>query len=92
MKKSFMILSMTLPFFIFVILIQSFRYKLLDTEIKELEDIQLDVFENNKRLVAEITSAKNPYRVVNVSREVYELNFASNSNIVYISFEGADNE
>lgn len=87
-----MILSMTIPLFIFIILIQSYRFHLLEKDIRDLEKIQIEVFENNKRLVANIAIAKNPYRVVEVSKEAYKLKFANNSNIVYINFEGVDDE
>jgi hypothetical protein len=91
-SKVKIIMAMSVPFFVFVVLIQSFRFKLAEKDLAELESVQLRIFEENKRLVAKIAVAKDPCRVMQISRELLELDENQTPEVVHIVFGEADCE
>ena len=58
-----------IPVLLFLSVWQSFRYDMLSREVAELEQMQKDIFEKNKKIVMGIEFLKSPFRINKIAEE-----------------------
>ena len=74
MKKLIMILlAMSVPVMFFLSVHQVYRYQQLEREIAQLKEVQIELFESNKRKIANIAILSSPKRIAELAREELEL-------------------
>ncbi len=74
MKKLVMILlAISVPVMFFLSVHQVYRYQQLEREISRLKDTQIELFETNKRKIANIAILSSPKRIAELAREELEL-------------------
>ena len=74
MKKLVMILlAISVPVMFFLSVHQVYRYQQLEREISRLKDTQIELFETNKRKIANIAILSSPKRIAELAREELKL-------------------
>ncbi len=74
MKKAILlILTLSVPAMFFLVSHQVYRYQLLEREVAELREEQIELFEGNKRMIANIAILSSPKRITRLARESLKL-------------------
>lgn len=74
MKRLFTaLLVISLPVLLFLTVWQSYRYSELSADVAELEQVQKEIFEKNKKIVMGIEFLKSPFRINKLAEEELEL-------------------
>ena len=74
MKQVIMILlAVSVPVMFFLSVHQVYRYQQLEREIAQLKDVQIELFESNKRKIANIAILSSPKRIAELAREELQL-------------------
>jgi cell division protein FtsL len=74
MKQLIMILlAMSVPVMFFLSVHQVYRYQQLESEIVQLKEVQIELFESNKRKIAHIAILSSPKRIAEIAREELKL-------------------
>ncbi len=68
-KKLAALLVISIPVLLFLSVFQSYRYDMLSRDVFELEQVQKDVFEKNKKIVMGIEFLKSPFRINKIAEE-----------------------
>lgn len=72
-KKLTAALIFFIPVLLFLSVWQSYRYDLLSREVADLEQMQKEIFEKNKKIVMGIEFLKSPFRINKIADEELEL-------------------
>ena len=67
------LLVLLIPVLLFVSVWQSYRYDMLSREVAELEQMQKEIFEKNKKIVMGIEFLKSPFRINRIAEEDLDL-------------------
>lgn len=74
MKQLIMILlALSVPVMFFLSVHQVYRYQQLESEIAQLKEVQIELFESNKRRIANIAILSSPKRIAELAREELKL-------------------
>ncbi|MFW5710561.1 MAG: septum formation initiator family protein [Spirochaetia bacterium] len=74
MKQLIMILlAVSVPVMFFLSVHQVYRYQQLEREIAQLKDVQIELFESNKRRIANIAILSSPKRIAELARDELQL-------------------
>lgn len=74
MKQLIMILlALSVPVMFFLSVHQVYRYQQLENEIAQLKEVQIELFESNKRRIANIAILSSPKRIAELAREELKL-------------------
>jgi len=74
MKKAILLLlSLSIPLMLFISIHQVYRFQLLEDEIDGLRNTQIELFESNKRMIANIAILSSPKRIAKIARETFNL-------------------
>lgn len=74
MKKLIMILlAISVPVMFFLSVHQVYRYQQLEREIAQLQEVQIELFESNKRRIANIAILSSPKRIAELARTELKL-------------------
>ena len=76
-RKIIALLIFLIPALLFLTVWQSYRYDILNQEVVELEQMQKDILEKNKKIVMGIEFLKSPFRINKISEEDLELEKAT---------------
>ncbi len=88
MKKAVAVaLVVLVPVIMFLNVWQSFRYWEVEREIRELEKVQVELFQENKLAVAGIGYLRSPYVVDDVARNVLGLEKAGTGQVIHVRIE-----
>jgi len=74
-----------LPVFLFLNVWQVFSYRMMESEITEMEKQQKEMLEENKRMIIGIEFLRNPARLEKVAEEQLDMERVSSRNIVRIT-------
>ena len=72
-KKLTAVLIFLIPVLMFLSVWQSYRYDILSREVADLEQVQKDIFEKNKKIVMGIEFLKSPFRINKIAEEELDL-------------------
>jgi cell division protein FtsL len=74
MKKWVLILlTLSVPAMLFLSVFQVYRYQQLEKEVALLRESQQELFEKNKRMIANIAILSSPKRIARLARETLHL-------------------
>ena len=74
MKKVILLmLTLSVPLMLFISIHQVYRYQQLENEIDGLRNTQIELFESNKRMIANIAILGSPKRIAKIARETFRL-------------------
>jgi len=74
MKKAIvLLLTLSVPVMLFLSIHQVYRYQQLEGEIEGLRNTQIELFESNKRMIANIAILSSPKRIAKIARESFRL-------------------
>ena len=74
MKQLIMILlAVSVPVMFFLSVYQVYQYQQLESEIAQLKEVQIELFESNKRRIANIAILSSPKRIAELARQELEL-------------------
>lgn len=68
-----LVVILSIPAFVFVSIYQYYTYTTLEEEVSRLEEVQEEMLEKNKRVVAGIAVFNSPQRIAKLAREVLGL-------------------
>lgn len=68
-----LVVILSIPVFVFVSIYQYYTYTTLEEEVSRLEEVQDEMLEKNKRVVAGIAVFNSPQRIAKLAREVLGL-------------------
>ena len=88
MKKAVItVLVVFVPVLLFLNVWQSYRYWEVEREIRDLEKVQVELFQKNKLAVAGIGYLRSPYVVDDVARNVLGLEKAGAGRVIHVRIE-----
>ncbi len=67
------LLALSVPLMIFLTVHQVYSYQVLEQRVREMKEEQADLFEKNKRMIANIAIMSSPARIEEIAREKLEL-------------------
>lgn len=74
MKQFIMILlAVSVPVMFFLSVYQVYQYQQLESEIAQLKEVQIELFESNKRRIANIAILSSPKRIAELASQELEL-------------------
>jgi len=74
MKRMILILlTISIPVMLFLSIHQVYRYQVLEKEVAGLRNTQIELFESNKRMIANIAILSSPKRIAKIARESFGL-------------------
>ncbi|MFP4441678.1 MAG: septum formation initiator family protein [Spirochaetia bacterium] len=88
-RKSFYSLLLIVPVLLFLNGWQAYRYYALEKEIDELEQVQNQLFEENKKAIAAISVLNSPARIAEIAREL-DMEKAELDRIIRVVFQERD--
>jgi len=68
-----LLLTLSIPVMLFLSIHQVYRYQLLEREIEGMRNTQIELFESNKRMIANIAILSSPKRIAKIARETLKL-------------------
>ncbi len=68
-----LLLTLSIPAMLFLSIHQVYRYQLLEREIEGMRNTQIELFESNKRMIANIAILSSPKRIAKIARETLRL-------------------
>ena len=86
-KVLFFLLTLLLPFFLFLELWGSYRYNMLQNEISALESEQQDWIEKNKKVISDIAEYNSPARIQSIAEDELGLVEKENADKTRIELE-----
>jgi len=72
-RRVFVVLVLAIPVLLFANVYQAYRYSRLEREVRELENEQLALIEENKRAILAVTVLTSPQRVGPLAEEDLDL-------------------
>lgn len=72
-KIALFLLTLSVPVLLFFSVYQVFRYQQLQDEVAELQEQQVELFERNKRMIANIAILSSPKRIARLADEILGL-------------------
>lgn len=72
-KIGLFLLTLSVPVLLFLSVYQVFRYQNLQDEVAELQEQQIELFEQNKRMIANIAILSSPKRIARLADEILDL-------------------
>lgn len=88
-RKSLYSLLLIVPVLLFVNGWQAYRYHALEKEIEELEQVQSELFEENKKAIAAISVLNSPARIAAIAEEL-DMEKAELDRIIRVVFQERD--
>ncbi|MFO7849244.1 MAG: cell division protein FtsL [Spirochaetia bacterium] len=71
------LMILSVPFSIFLSVHRVYSYQALEREVERLKDEQSDIFEQNKRMIANIAIVSSPARIEEIAEEELNLSRAA---------------
>lgn len=81
-------LIILIPALLFLSVWQSYRYDILSRDVADLEQMQKEIFEKNKKIVMGIEFLKSPFRINKIADEELELEKVDPDRILRIELSG----
>ncbi len=85
-KKVKLLLVFTIPVLLFLNLYQVFSYDQMESEIEQLEKVQKEQFEENKRIIIGIEYLSSPSRIDELASEKLDMKKSDNNKTLYVEF------
>ena len=63
------VIALSIPALLFLSVYQVYRYQQLETEVAQLREVQKELFERNKRLIAHIAILESPRRIAELAED-----------------------
>ncbi len=72
-RTVFVLLALSVPLMVFLTVHQVYSYQALEQQVRDMKKEQADLFEKNKRMIANIAIMSSPARIEEIAREKLEL-------------------
>jgi len=63
------VIALSIPALLFLSVHQVYRYQQLETEVAQLREVQKELFERNKRMIAHIAILESPRRIAELAED-----------------------
>ena len=87
-KLCIYLLALSIPCFFVIGMVQSQQYMNIEKEVAELDQVQKDLIESNKALVADISVLSSSERIEKIAVEELGMRKATSDEIVRVSIKG----
>jgi hypothetical protein len=67
------VIALSIPALLFLSVYQVYRYQRLEQEVAQMREVQKELFERNKRLIAHIAILESPRRISQLAAEELDL-------------------
>ncbi|HAC31220.1 MAG: cell division protein FtsL [Treponema sp.] len=85
-----LIATLLIPLLLVLQAFQAHRYKKLRAEIRSLEDKQVELVEQNKKLISEISVLSSSERIEKIAEDELGMHKAGTNDIVRVEIKGED--